>query len=132
MPVQAKVNCSIGCVLRNVTTGELRYFHSSENNASLLERPRLVTSVKDLRQLWEDFSDIDLEESARHRRPDTSWRLLMVTNLTFYVFKVNGVARVGAPPAEGLPSFLLNNRSRVLWTSTEEKCTPTIYVFFVA
>ena len=49
VPVQAKVNCSIGCVLRHVTTGELRYFHSSESNASLLDRPRMVTSIADLR-----------------------------------------------------------------------------------
>ena len=37
----------------------------------------------------------------------------MVTNLTFYVCKLNGVGRVGAPPAKGLPSFLLNNRSLI-------------------
>ena len=130
VPVQAKVNCSVGCVLRNITTGELRYFHSSENNASLLERPRLVTSVEDLRQLWEDISDIDLEERARQRRPTTSWRLLMVTNLTFYVFKLNGVARVGAPPAKGLPSFLLNNKSLIAMDKYRGKTYTDSLCFF--
>ena len=111
VPLQAKVNCSAGCVLRHIITGEVRYFHSSENNASLLERPRLVASVEDLRQLWEDVSAIDLEEHTRQQRPNTSWRLLFVTNLTFYVWKLRGVARVGSPPAQGLPSFLLNSKS---------------------
>ena len=62
VPLQAKVNCSAGCVLRDITTVEVCYFHSSENNASLLEHLRLMVSVEDLRQLWEDVSAIDLVE----------------------------------------------------------------------
>ena len=91
VPLQAKVNCSAGCVLRHLTTGEVCYFHSSENNASLLENPRLVASVEDLRRLWEDVSAIDLKERTRQQRPNTSWRLLFVTNLTFYVWKLRGL-----------------------------------------
>ena len=123
VPVQAKVNCSIGCVLRHVTTGELRYFHSSENNASVLERPKMVTNMEDLRRLWEEISAVDLEERATQRRPNTSWRLLMITNLTFYVWKIRSAARVGSPPAQGLPSFLLNNKSLIAM----DKCRGKVY-----
>ena len=121
--VNAKVNCSVGCVLRHVTTGELRYFHSSENNASLFERPKLVANIANLRALWESVGDVDLEERARQRRPDTSWRVLVVTNLTFYVWKMRGLARVGAPPAQGLPNYLLNNKSLL----AIDKCRGKIY-----
>jgi len=33
--VRSKVNCSAGCVLKRVGSDEYRYYHSSENNASL-------------------------------------------------------------------------------------------------
>ena len=109
--VGAKVNCSVGCVLRHITTGELRYFHSSENNASLFERPKMVASIANLREVWESIGEVDLEERSRERRPNTSWRVLIVTNLTFYVWKARGVARVRSPPAQGLPDYLVNSKS---------------------
>jgi hypothetical protein len=107
--VRAKVNCSIGCLLVHRTTGELRYFHSSENNASVFDRPRLVSTIDNLRDLYEELARRDLDEEARQRRPNTSWTLRAITNLTFYVWKMDGIARVGYSAVE-VPAWLLKNR----------------------
>jgi hypothetical protein len=35
-----KINLSFGFILRNVETGELRYYHSSKNNSRFFETPQ--------------------------------------------------------------------------------------------
>ena len=93
---RSKVDCSAGCILEHKITGELKYYHSSLNDASLLgERPHVVSSVEDLHRLYDDVAAIDLDAEALHRRPETVWKLRQVTNFTFYVVKLLGIGRVG-------------------------------------
>ena len=108
--VRAKVNCSVGCVLQHRVSGEIRYFHSSENNASLFARPRMISTMEDLRRMLGDVFDVDLDEEAQRRRPNTAWRLRLLTNLTFYVWKMDGAPRVGCQ-TPSLPSHILDNRA---------------------
>ena len=103
-----KINASYGCVLEHKVTGELRYYHSSSNNATLLERARVVRRIEDLRAFYDALAAIDLEEMATQRRPDTTWRLRSVTNLTFYVYKMLGTARIGGDD-DRLPAHILRN-----------------------
>ena len=43
-----KINLSFGFILRNVETGELRYYHSSQNNARFFETPHLIRTEENL------------------------------------------------------------------------------------
>ena len=46
--VAFKLNASIGSILRNKVTGQLRYFHASANNYKLTPQPLVI-------QVWEDM-----------------------------------------------------------------------------
>ena len=94
--------------MEHKVTGELRYYHSSSNNATLLERARVVRRVEDLQAFYDALARIDLKEVATQRRPDRAWRLRSVTNLTFYVYKMLGTARIGGAN-DRLPSHILRN-----------------------
>ena len=82
-----KINASHGCLLEHKTTGEVRYFHSSSNNATIAPRPVTIASLEELRDFCHTVIEFDLAEESLRRRPDTSWRLRAITNLTFYVYK---------------------------------------------
>jgi hypothetical protein len=43
-----KINLSFGFILRNVETGELRYYHSSQNNSRFFDAPHLIRTEEDL------------------------------------------------------------------------------------
>ena len=57
--VRIKINASLGCVLEEKTSGELRYFHASSNNASILDHPRIILTERGLREFYEVFSRMD-------------------------------------------------------------------------
>jgi hypothetical protein len=43
-----KINLAFGFILRNVETGLLRYYHSSQNNARFFETPHPIRTEGDL------------------------------------------------------------------------------------
>jgi hypothetical protein len=115
IPCRVKINCSVGVVLKHKTTGELRYFHSSSNNASLFDFPRLLSSEDQVDKFYSDFVSIDLRERGAERRPSTVWALRMVTNVTFFVYKMLSMGKVGGVVRKGggnfLPAYILTNRN---------------------
>jgi hypothetical protein len=109
---KAKMNASVGCILVHKTNGRFRYFHSSSNNATLLEEPRTVGSEEQLEKFVEDVASIDIAREALLRRPNTEWTLYAITNLTVYFYKLLGISRIGGSEGEViLPRHILKNRS---------------------
>jgi hypothetical protein len=47
---------SFGFILRNVETGELRYYHSSQNNSRFFDAPHLIRTEEDLERFLEELS----------------------------------------------------------------------------
>ena len=92
---RTKVNASVGCLLQHKETRQFRYFHSSSNNGTLFDQPVTVSSRQELLEFQQKMSDIDISDSAFRQRPNTQWRLYAVTNITFYMYKMSGVGRVG-------------------------------------
>ena len=90
-----KVNASVGCILQHKETGQYRYFHSSSNNATLFERPMSVSTSTDMEEVVSQLSAKDVQASTLRSRPNTNWRLHALTNMTFYLYKMPGVGRVG-------------------------------------
>ena len=84
-----KINLSFGFILRNVETGELRYYHSSQNNSRFFYVPHLIRTEEDLERFLEELSRHDMLEYIRQQRPDTKWVVHLLTNVAFYVNKVN-------------------------------------------
>ena len=83
-----KLNLSFGYILRNIESGELRYFYASFNNNRFLETPYLIRHQEDLEQYLQDFNRQDLLEFIRQQRPDTKWVVHQICNVTFYVNKI--------------------------------------------
>ena len=63
-----KVNVSYGVLLRHSTSGRLRYFHASSNNATVFPVARTISNRADLNQLLETFEGLDPAQLGINRR----------------------------------------------------------------
>jgi hypothetical protein len=64
---------SLGFILRNVETEELRYYHSSQNNSRFFDVPHRIRTEEDLDKFLADLSHQGMLEFIRQQRPDTKW-----------------------------------------------------------
>ena len=102
-----KVNFALGFILRNTETGALQYHHPSANNNLVLEQPFLVSNQDDLDRLYQDINNIDFLEWVRQQRPNSKWIVDLVTNVTWFVWKIRD-----HPIGRGkyLPGYIVENR----------------------
>jgi hypothetical protein len=84
-----KINLNFSFVLRNIETGELRFFYAS-NNTSMLDRPMLIHDNASFRDFIEVLRTLDILEWVRNQRPNSKWvffklvqTLVTVTRLNF-------------------------------------------------
>ena len=103
-----KLNCSVGCILRHNTSGSFRYYHSSSNNATLFPVAKTIMRKTELEQAFREYDSLDVREDASQRRPNTSWNLVAITNVTFYIYKLLDSSKIGANVE--LPEHIRNNR----------------------
>ena len=83
-----KINLSFGFILRNIENGELRYFHSSHNNARMLPQPMWIHHLQDFENFLQFITQQDLLEWVKQQRPNSKWMVMSVTNVTFYINKL--------------------------------------------
>lgn len=102
-----KLQASYGFILEHSETTEQRYFHPCQNNAGIFNRPPLITNRQDLDAGVDAILDYDPVEWARTHRPDTKWRVVMVTQLTCYLNRVRNYP-IGF--CHVLPRFLAKNK----------------------
>ena len=113
-----RINVSFGFILRNVETGELRYYHPSQNNDRFFDVPYLIRNEEELDKLLDELSRHDILEYVRQQRPDTKWVVHLLANVVSDANKIND-----HPIAASvlLPDYILKNRSgcinyRIQWT----------------
>ena len=82
-----KVNVAFGFILKNRSTGELKFFHPS-NNTMLFTTPKLLESTVDFRNFLEDIERQDAFEYARVQRPSTNWTVERIVCVRFDVYKM--------------------------------------------
>ena len=68
----AKINVALEFVLRNVETGEYRYYYAHENN-TLFEKPHLLCTKADLITIQEKVEKFDIVEQCTQERQNTKW-----------------------------------------------------------
>ena len=83
-----KVNFSFGFILRNTETGALQYHYPSANNNLVLEQPFLISNQQDLEHTIDEISNIDYLEWVRQQRANSKWVVDMITNVTWFVWKL--------------------------------------------
>ena len=101
-----KINMSYGYILRNVETGELRYYHSSLNNHRYFDVPPLISNRDDLDEFIRRVQEASPSDYAIRGRPTTKWTVVAVTNVTFYLYKMT--FNIGAGN-QVLPAYVMNN-----------------------
>ncbi|CAH3027124.1 unnamed protein product, partial [Porites evermanni] len=105
-PTVFKVNFSFGFILRNTEAGALQYHHPSANNHLVLEQPFLISSPDDLERLYQQIAEIDFLEWVRQQRPNSKWVVDLITNVTWFVWKIRD-----HPIGRGkyLPGYIADN-----------------------
>ena len=99
-----KINYSLAFILKNIETKELRYYHSSFNNAQILETALLINNRKDLLNFFNSLAEESFYDVLT--RPDTKWKVVQISNITFYANSLKD-APLGA--GASLPSYIRNN-----------------------
>ena len=102
-----KINLSLGLILRNMETGEYRYFAPHVND-SLFPSPFLIGSRKYLRIFQNKIRRLDPLEYVNNLRPNSKWRPFMITNVRFDVTPTNFPLGKGV-----LPDYIKQKRSIV-------------------
>ena len=82
-----KVNAAYGFVLKNNETGQLRY-HYTSSNTQLLTGPMLVQNRTDFTTFLSELLKRDPLHYARAQRPNSKWVVDLITNVSFYVYKI--------------------------------------------
>ena len=84
-----KFNASIGAIMKQKNTNNIRYFHASANNYKLFDQPLQVTRWTDLEAFMNMNGNREWTEHAAMQMPNSSWRVVMVTNITMYIYHMN-------------------------------------------
>ena len=66
-----KIQASLGLILENMRSGELRYFHGCFTNAALFDAARDITNRRDWEAFLDELHNIDIYERATETRDNT-------------------------------------------------------------
>ena len=91
----AKINIALGFVLRNIKTGEYRYFYAHENN-TLFEKSHLLCTKADLITIQGKVEKFDIVEQCTQERQNTKWRFTLITNVTIFAVLLKNIP-MGCP-----------------------------------
>ena len=90
----AKINYAFGAILQHKIDGSLRYYHTSPNHNAELPGPVLVRDVQTLQNLFDRVEHDDFTERAARKRPNTQWTVKAVTNVSFFIYRVDNAGRI--------------------------------------
>ena len=78
-----KINFSFGFILRNCSDNSFRYWHASSGVDRILDHPQLISNFLDFETFLNKVFEQDMLEKARLSRPNSSWVVEVVSNITF-------------------------------------------------
>ena len=82
-----KLNITFGFILKNIEDDSYRYFYA-HNNEGIFPSPYTVSNTDDLIQLFRKINQIDILQSIFKQRPNSKWKVHMLTNIRYVVFKL--------------------------------------------
>ena len=106
----AKMNISLGFVLRNIETGDYRYYYAHEISL-VFNTARILSNGEDLNNIITELSPIDFVESATRERPNTKWKFAFATNMTVFASTLEEVP-MGCCSLE-IPRCIIRNKKIV-------------------
>lgn len=83
-----KINVSFGYVMTCKPTGEIRFYHPS-NNTMVFDVAQLITGPSDANKVKDDIERDDLIEIARNSRVSTVWQVEDIVCIRFDVVQLS-------------------------------------------
>ena len=113
-----KINIALGFVLRNVKTGEYRFYYAHENN-TLFEKTHLLSTKADLIEIQGKVEKFDIVEQCTQERLNIKWRFKLITNVTIFAALLKNIP-MECPdsvlpellPRQTQVNFLLSNKDK--------------------
>ena len=99
-----KINLAFGCILQNITSNEYRYF-KAYSNSPIFELPINISRREDIEKFRKRLSEMDVISHITQSRPNSKWKLILVTNVRYFVTSTS------FPLGHGiLPPYIKNMR----------------------
>ena len=105
----AKINIALGFILRNVETGEYRYYYAHENN-TLFEKSHLLCTKADLITIQGKVEKFDIVEQCTQARQNTKVEVQVDHKCYYFCCTTEKNIPMGCPDSV-LPEPLLKNHS---------------------
>ena len=83
-----KINVAFGYAMTSKTTGEIKFYHPS-NNTMVFDTFQLVTGPSDANRIKDDIEREDLLEIARNSRVSTVWQIDEIICIRFDVVRLS-------------------------------------------
>ena len=106
-----KINASLGMILQNKETKELRYYAPGPNLLSH-ERPVLIHNSQTYQAFLKEMKERDMLEWATRSRPTTKFVVIRITNILYEVTRTKKLIGCGNRTLEDMAPFI-NNTSYV-------------------
>ena len=104
-----RINIIFGYILRNNETGEYRYFKPYENE-EVFDFPIYISKRKDIEKFSTKLNDIDLCNYILRQRPNTKWRIHLVTNVKFLIY----FSKFALGATKSLPSYITKKNNAIV------------------
>ena len=98
-----RINLAFGVILRNVETGEYRYY-APYYNSTLLDNPVKINNRSDLIALFRRLEGMELMDMLLKTKDSTKWQKVFFTNVSYYVYRT--AFPIGAMEGVVLPNYI--------------------------
>ena len=115
----AKINIALGFVLRDIETGDYRYFYAHENN-TLFDKSIVLCTKADLTTIQNKVNKQDIIEVCTQERQNTKWRFKLITNVTIFAALLKNIP-MGCPDSVNPEPLLRNNHVNCLISDQDTK-----------
>jgi len=118
-----KINYSHSFLLKDKESGQLSFFHASQNNNLATENPHLINSKSEFVEFLNELNDKDILQHVQKERPNSKSQVAKIMSTSFYVTPLSEFP-IGGPTSE-LPLILKN--SHHLYTLQKDKTNKLEY-----
>jgi hypothetical protein len=101
-----KINLSFGYILKNIETGEYRYFKAYDNQ-SIFPKPPLIGNPATLKKFIKWVEEIEVIENLLRQRKNTKYKLVLLCNALYTIYSTK--FKIGCNLT--LPSYILASKA---------------------